>query len=303
MVFRVFKNKNYTVMSNYHLRDKELSLKAKGLLSWMLSNDDDWDYSIKGIVANCKENETAIESALAELKDRGYVHVTKLMPNQTKSGRIEYVYDILEEPKQGGDFLPLENQVVENPVQRSTNRRSTKERSNTIPKGIVTEVTTEENDTDTSDSLKDSISEYESKMYSEDRRKIRKIDTEQPKKKKMSLWDKCVQIINEFTDDEKLRSVLTEFLKMRLSIKDKVMYAPQWKAMLERMSLLKGDPVRIVSQSLEHGWAGFYDEKPVYSGGYKKKSVYEVTSEHANMNSNKVTQEEWEEMQKNGEVY
>lgn len=172
---------------------------------------------------------------------------------------------------------------------------------NTIPKGIVTEVTTEENDTE-NNSL-NTLSEYESKMYSEDRRKIRKIDTEQPKKKKMSLWDKCVQIINEFTDDEKLRSVLTEFLKMRLSIKDKVMYAPQWKAMLERMALLKGDPVRIVSQSLEHGWAGFYDEKPNYSGGYKKKSVYEVTSEHANMNSNKVTQEEWEEMQKNGEVY
>ena len=46
MVFRVQKNKNYTTMSNYHLRDKNLSLKAKGLLSWMLSNNDDWDYSI-----------------------------------------------------------------------------------------------------------------------------------------------------------------------------------------------------------------------------------------------------------------
>lgn len=172
---------------------------------------------------------------------------------------------------------------------------------NTIPKGIVTEVPTDDDSTSTIKRILNNDSEYYSKMYSEDRRKI---DAEQPKKKKMSLWDKCVQIINEFTDDEKLRHALTEFLKMRLSIKGKIMYAPQWRAMLERMSLLKGDPVRIVTQSLEHGWAGFYDEKPIngnYSG--RKKSVYEITSEHKGMNSNKVTQEEWEEMQRNGEVY
>lgn len=288
-------------MSNYHLRDKELSLKAKGLLSWMLSNDDDWDYSIKGIVANCKENETAIESALAELKERGYVHVTKLMPNQTESGRIEYIYDILEEPKQGGDFLPLEIQGVENPVQRSTKKRSTKERNNTIPKGIVTEVTAEDNVTE-NNSL-NTLSEYESKMYSEDRRKITKIDTEQPKKKKLSLWDKCVQIINDFTDNEELRNVLTEFLRMRLSMRDKVMYAPQWKSMLERMARLNGNPVNIVRQSLEHGWAGFYDEKPNSGYGYRQRCVNDTTNETDDMNSNKITKEEWEEMQKDGEVF
>jgi hypothetical protein len=53
-------------MSNFHLRDKNLSLKAKGLLSWMLSNNDDWDYSIAGIVACCKEGETTINTTLKE---------------------------------------------------------------------------------------------------------------------------------------------------------------------------------------------------------------------------------------------
>ena len=67
MIFRVEKNKNYTTMSNYHLRDKNISLKAKGLLSWMLSNDDDWDYSLAGIVACCKEGETSVTTALKEL--------------------------------------------------------------------------------------------------------------------------------------------------------------------------------------------------------------------------------------------
>lgn len=57
-IVRVNKTNNYTVMSNYHLRNRELSLKAKGLLSLMLSLPDDWDYSIAGLVAICKENET-----------------------------------------------------------------------------------------------------------------------------------------------------------------------------------------------------------------------------------------------------
>lgn len=132
--FRVNKNKNYTVMSNYHLRDKKLSLKAKGLLSQMLANSDDWGYSIAGLVAVNKENETAINSALKELKDNGYLVVTKLMPNQTGSGRYDYIYDIYELPqdaekqgieKQDLDFLPLEFLPLENQGLRNTNIRNT----------------------------------------------------------------------------------------------------------------------------------------------------------------------------------
>ena len=113
---RVNKTKDYTVLSNHHLKNKNLSLKAKGLLSVMLSLPDDWDYSINGLSFICKENETAITSALDELKENGYLVVTKLMPNQTSSGRYEYLYDIYEQPlqkqeveKQGVEFLGLEN--------------------------------------------------------------------------------------------------------------------------------------------------------------------------------------------------
>ena len=67
-VFRINKTKNYTVMSNYHLQDRNLSYKAKGLLSYMLSLPSDWDYSIKGLVALSKENITSIKSGLKELK-------------------------------------------------------------------------------------------------------------------------------------------------------------------------------------------------------------------------------------------
>lgn len=132
-VIRVNKTKNYTVMSNEHLKDKRLSLKAKGLLSVMLSLPDTWDYSISGLVAICKESETAVKSTLNELKSCGYLVVTKKMPNETESGRIEYVYDIFEKAKTGKQEVEkqgVENLGVENVRQLSTKKSSTDE-SNT----------------------------------------------------------------------------------------------------------------------------------------------------------------------------
>ena len=128
-IFRVEHNFNYTVMSNVHFKEKEMSLKAKGLLSLMLSLPDTWDYSIAGLCSICKENETAIKAALKELQDFGYVRIDKLLPNETESGRIEYVYNVFEEPhkkqnveKQELENLVVENQPLENQVQLNTKK-------------------------------------------------------------------------------------------------------------------------------------------------------------------------------------
>lgn len=140
-IIRVNKDKNYTVMSNIHLNDKTISLKAKGLLSVILSLPPTWNYSIEGLVSICVEHRTGVVSALNELKKHGYVKVTKLMPNETKSGRIEYIYDIYEKPqntekqdmkKQGAEnlgieFLGVEKQDIENQLQLNTNKSNTKE--------------------------------------------------------------------------------------------------------------------------------------------------------------------------------
>lgn len=116
--FVVNKNKNFTIMSNYHLKEKNMSLKAKGLLSVMLSLPEDWDYSIAGLVSISLESETAIKNTLSELKKNGYLKIIKLMPNESKNGRIDYIYNIYEKPKQEGEKqglenLPLENQSLE----------------------------------------------------------------------------------------------------------------------------------------------------------------------------------------------
>jgi hypothetical protein len=89
----------YTVISTYHLKDTRLSLKAKGLLSLMFSLSDDWNFSIAGLVAICKESETAVNSALHELISYGYLSIKKKMPHETPSGRIEYDYIISEIPQ------------------------------------------------------------------------------------------------------------------------------------------------------------------------------------------------------------
>lgn len=126
-IIRVNKNKNFVTMSNYHFKEKEMSLKAKGLLSEMLSLPDNWDYSVAGLVAINKESKNTIISALEELKQFGYLKITKLLPNETKSGRIEYVYDIYEkkqEPKkQGLEKQELEKQGLEFSPQYNINNK------------------------------------------------------------------------------------------------------------------------------------------------------------------------------------
>lgn len=128
-VVRVNKNKNYTVMSNYHFKDKNLSLKAKGLLSQMLSLPDDWDYSINGLVSINKESKTAIRNTLKELEENNYLVRTK---THDEHGRIGYIYDIYEEPqvqKPRTENLHAVNPNTENRLQLNTKELNTKELS------------------------------------------------------------------------------------------------------------------------------------------------------------------------------
>lgn len=113
-VIRVIKNKNYTVMSNTHLKDKRLSLKAIGLLSVVLGLPEDWHYTVNGLVGIVKDGKDSVESAIKELKKNGYLKVEKIYPN-ANSNRIQYQYTFFENPQEVG-FQPLENQDIEKQV-------------------------------------------------------------------------------------------------------------------------------------------------------------------------------------------
>lgn len=116
--FRVNKTKNYTVMANYHLRDRRLSLKGKGLLSLMLSLPEEWDYSINGLATLSADGVASIRATLQELELYGYLERSAIR----KNGRItDWQYDIFEVSKNGEDapvaeFLQVENQEVEIPL-------------------------------------------------------------------------------------------------------------------------------------------------------------------------------------------
>lgn len=136
-VFRVEKTRDYTVMSNQHLRDRALSLKAKGLLSLMLSLPEDWDYTTKGLARICKDGVDSICSTVRELEGAGYVVRQRQRRGDGALGGIEYT--ILEQPRKANpperDFpeqaKPVQGQPAqEKPAQLNTKGQSTK-RQNT----------------------------------------------------------------------------------------------------------------------------------------------------------------------------
>lgn len=135
-VFKIEKNGNYTVMSNYHLRDRNLSYKAKGLLSFMLSLPEDWDYSMSGLEAISKESIKAIRNILQELEDNKYLVRTRM---QNELGKFYYDYSIYEIPFDIDPYYQKGNTVkgqTEKGIQINTNIINTKEQ---IDKGDKTE--------------------------------------------------------------------------------------------------------------------------------------------------------------------
>lgn len=144
-VYRVNKSRNYTVMSNFHLRDKNLSLKAVGLLSKMLSFNDGWKFSTRGLSAICKEGPDAILSALKELEKYGYLVRHRQRDNKGRMGSM--VFEIYEEPqpdfphtdnphmeKPDVDYPDVDEPHEENPARINTNQVITQERNNSLSK-------------------------------------------------------------------------------------------------------------------------------------------------------------------------
>lgn len=122
-VFRIDKTKNYTVMANYHLRDTSLSLKAKGLLSLMLSLPEGWDYTTKGLACICKDGVDSICSTVRELEKAGYVQRRRLRNELGHLTEVEYTIlekpirpAATENPPKAGTAPKRENPVLGNPV-------------------------------------------------------------------------------------------------------------------------------------------------------------------------------------------
>ena len=242
-VFRVNKTRDYTIMSNWHLKDRRLTLKAKGLLTLMLSLPDDWDYSISGLCAICVENESAIKSALDELKNYDYLKVTKKMPGQTSSGRIEYVYDIYEQSqgnqqveKQQVENLCLENQALENQGQLNTNESNTKKSS-----------------------------------------------TKNKKESKKETLKSFNELIEEYTDNPELQEALKAYIQMRRTIRKPLTnYAfEQVFKKLNKLAGTEEEKIEIVNQSIMNSWQGVFAVKDNKATYQPPQTSYEADKQRA----------------------
>ena len=138
-VFRVERTSDYTVMSNYHLRDKRLSLKAKGLLSQMLSLPEDWDYTLAGLCYINRESKDAIRTAIHELEQAGYIHRRQTTDSGGKfAGNVYTIYERPQGPPSGepSSEKPLSGNpttgkpMPEKPTQQNIEKQNT-DQSNT----------------------------------------------------------------------------------------------------------------------------------------------------------------------------
>lgn len=221
-VIRVNNTKGFTVMSNYHFQDKEISLKAKGLLGLMLSLPSNWDYSVNGLVTIVKENKAAVQSALKELEEHKYLKRTRV---QDETGRFDYVYDIYEKPydklpcteNRCTDIQCTENRCTENQPQINTNKQST------------------------------------------DKQNTKELNTNEYKEKNIKK-ESVNSVIAEYTENKDLQDALHDFVDMRTKAR-KPLTVRAMKLSLNELDKLAVDDVTkiaIVNQSIVHSWLTFY---------------------------------------------
>ena len=239
-IVRVVKNKDYTVMSNAHLHDKRLSLKAVGLLSIVLSLPDDWHYTVKGLVGSVKDGERAVNGALSELKKCGYLQVNKLYPNSERS-KIEYQYVFYEKP-QGIQNVPLEQDIqnvdLQNVDLQNVDLQNV-DLQNVDLQNVGAYINTNKQSTNKQNTKELSTNEYKEKNI-----------------KKESVQS----VISSYTESKDLQDALHGFVEMRNKAR-KPLTARAMKLSLNKLTELALDDVTkiaIVNQSIMHNWLTFY---------------------------------------------
>lgn len=239
-VIRVNNTKGFTVMSNYHFQDKEISLKAKGLLGLMLSLPSNWDYSVNGLVAIVKENKAAVQTALKELEEHKYLKRTRV---QDETGRFDYIYDIYEKPydklpcteNQCTDIQCTEVQCTENQPQINTNKQSTN---------------------------KQNTKELNTNEYKEKNIKKESVNS----------------VISSYTENKDLQDALHGFVEMRNKAR-KPLTVRAMKLSLNKLNELALDDVTkiaIVNQSIVHSWSTFYKLQNNNNGGQRQLTRKEM---------------------------
>lgn len=240
-VFRVEKTNNYTVMSNHHFKEIGLSLKAKGLLSMMLSLPPTWDYSIEGLVTLSSDGEASVRSGIKELEEFGYLDRIQIREDGKIAG-VEYV--VYEQPKNQHDsikhveksskILEPENLSVENLILGNRPQLSTKE-LNTNKLNSV--------DAKSPHSTKNSSS----KLFSSPKSNSRKVK---------AWYEKKLNLLDEYEFTEEVNYCLAEFFLM-LGDMNALLADATIKAQLDNLikKVLSDDKrCQVINDTISRGW-------------------------------------------------
>ena len=242
-VIRIDKTRDYTVMSNHHFRNRNLSLKAKGVMSLMLSLPDDWDYTVAGLATLSKDGLDSVRSALKELEREGYLKMERERDAKGKLGRASYVLSeipvvekpILENPR-------LENPILEKPAQLNTYPLSTN-----------------------TSSTKESITEADASK-----------DVQKPKSKKEREPDpfdvpspKLKEALKGFADSRKAQRKPLTIRAKQLTLKRLEELAPHNEV----------KQVAILNRSVERGWQGIFALQEDKGGASAGRRVAEPKAE------------------------
>ena len=248
-VIRTIKNENYTTMCNTHLRDKNLSLKAKGLLSMMLSLPDKWHYSVKGLEGICKESKNTINSVLNELEDNNYLVRRRRYCN----GKIsEWEYIIFENNENHDEeLLHLKNEDIENEDIENEDIENEDIENRDVYK-ITKELNTKELNT-------------------------KELNTNEYKEKNIKK-ESVNSVIAEYTENKELQDALHGFVEMRTKAR-KPLTVRAMKLSLNVLDNLAVDDVTkiaIVNQSIVHSWLTFYKLQNNNNGGQRQLTRKEM---------------------------
>ncbi len=244
MIFRVNKTKGFSVMSNYHLQDKNLSLRAKGLLSLMLSLPDDWKFSIPGLASLCIEKEQAVKSSLDELKAAGYVVVTKLLPNQTASKRIEWLYDVYEKP-QTEDIEEEQSPVEQPPVTQGVDTQGV------VEQGIESQGIENQ-------PLQNTKEQNTKEQNTKNKKERKKAEST------MTTFNEILDSSDLTKNNPELREAIVDFIKMRQRKRNPLTDRALKENINDAFKLAQGDPQKMTElfvQSIKNGWQGIWELK------------------------------------------
>lgn len=247
-VIRVQKTENYTVMSNHHLRNKSISLKAKGLMSLMLSLPPNWDYSIGGLAAICKESHTSIRNALKELEQNQYLIRER---KNNEKGYFTYEYTLYEVPSPHAGFQHTDSAY-------------------TVKQHMEEAHTEDDRQISKEELIKDKINK---EKINKDKTTTNKSKI---KKNRISSFD---EILSSSVSNESLRELYKDFIESR-----EAMEAPitrqGLKVLIDRCEKLSNHNVRIQKMLLEtalvNGWKNVFLPSETHKEEAKQETMNEL---------------------------